>query len=104
MMMENLLRSKEDWHLIEVGVTTAPENATAEQLQAAASSKLLDLKVKNYLFQAIDRTIMETIMNRETAKDIWDAMKQKNLGSNKVKRAQLQACRRDFEVLSMEEG
>jgi hypothetical protein len=103
MMMENLLRSKEYWHLIEVGVTTAPENATEEQLQAAASSKLLDLKVKNYLFQAINRTIMETIMNRETAKDIWDAMKQKNLGSNKVKRAQLQACRRDFEVLSMEE-
>jgi hypothetical protein len=47
MMMENLLRSKEYWHLIENGVTTAPENATAEELQTAAASKLLDLKVKN---------------------------------------------------------
>ncbi|PNY13276.1 retrovirus-related Pol polyprotein from transposon TNT 1-94 [Trifolium pratense] len=30
MLMENLLRSKEYWSLIENGVTVAPENATAE--------------------------------------------------------------------------
>jgi hypothetical protein len=104
MMMENLLRSKEYWHLVEVGITAAPANPTGEQLQAENASKLLDLKVKNYLFQAIDRTIMETILNRTTAKDIWDAMRQKYQGSTKVKRAQLQALRRDFEVLVMGEG
>jgi hypothetical protein len=104
MMMENLLRSKEYWHLIEVGVTPAPTNPTAEQIQADNALKLLDLKVKNYLFQAIDRTIMETILNRNTAKDIWDSMKQKYQGSTKVKRAQLQALRRDFEVLAMGES
>jgi hypothetical protein len=104
MMMENLLRSKEYWHLIEVGMTPTPENPTAEQLQADNAQKLLDLKVKNYLFQAIDRTIMETILNRTTAKDIWDSMRQKYQGSTKVKRAQLQALRRDFEVLAMGES
>jgi hypothetical protein len=83
MMMENLLRSKEYWHLVEVGITAAPANPTAEQLQAENASKLLDLKVKNYLFQAIDRTIMETILNRTTTKDIWDAMRQKYQGSTK---------------------
>jgi hypothetical protein len=46
---------------------------------------------------------METILNRNTAKDIWDAMRQKYHGSTKVKRAQLQALRRDFEVLVMGE-
>jgi hypothetical protein len=70
MMMENLLRSKEYWHLVEVGVTPAPANPTAEQIQADNALKFLDLKVKNYLFQAIDRTVMETILNRNTAKDI----------------------------------
>jgi hypothetical protein len=104
MMMENLLRSKEYWHLIEVGITPTPENPTEEQLQADNAAKLLDLKVKNYLFQAIDRTIMETILNRSTAKDIWDSMRQKYQGSTKVKRAQLQALRRDFEVLAMGES
>ncbi|MCH86107.1 retrovirus-related Pol polyprotein from transposon TNT 1-94 [Trifolium medium] len=50
MLMENLLRSKEYWSLIETGVTVAPQNATAEQLRVANESKLRDLKVKNYLF------------------------------------------------------
>jgi hypothetical protein len=63
--MENLLRSKEYWSLIETGVVTAPANATAEQRKAAEDSKLRDLKVKNYLFQAIDRSILETILVRD---------------------------------------
>ncbi|GAU10696.1 hypothetical protein TSUD_424250, partial [Trifolium subterraneum] len=103
MLMENLLRSKELWSLIEVGVVTAPVNATAEQQRSAAESKLRDLKVKNFLFQSIDRTLLETILNRETAKDIWEAMKRKYQGSTKVKRAQLQSSRKEFELLAMGE-
>ncbi|CAJ2655556.1 unnamed protein product [Trifolium pratense] len=64
MLMENLLRSKEYWSLIE----------------------------------------NETILNRETARDIWKAMKFKYQGSTKVKRAQLQALRKEFEVLEMGES
>jgi hypothetical protein len=37
MLMENFLRSKDLWELVEVGVTVAPENATAEQQQEAAA-------------------------------------------------------------------
>ncbi|KAK2361395.1 hypothetical protein QL285_086549 [Trifolium repens] len=104
MLMENLLRSKEFWPLIETGVVTAPANATADQRRIANESKLQDLKVKNYLFQSIDRSILETILVRDTAKDIWDAMKRKYQGSTKVKRAQLQSLRREFEVLAMGES
>ncbi|GAU50271.1 hypothetical protein TSUD_131240 [Trifolium subterraneum] len=104
MLMENLLRSKEFWPLIETGVTIAPPNATVEQIRTANESKLLDLKVKNYLLQSIDRTIMETILTRETAKYIWEAMQRKFQGSTKVKRAQLQALRREFEILAMKES
>jgi hypothetical protein len=102
--MENLLRSKEYWNLIENGVTVAPANPTAEQLRIANQSKLRDLKVKNYLFQSIDRAILETILVRDSAKDIWDAMKRKYQGSTKVKRAQLQALRREFEILTMKDS
>jgi RNase H-fold protein (predicted Holliday junction resolvase) len=90
--------------LIENGVVIAPANATAEQRRLADESKLRDLKVKNYLFQAIDRSILETILNRETSRDIWEAMRRKYQGSTKVKRAQLQALRREFEVLAMGES
>ena len=74
------------------------------QQKSIADQKLKDLKVKNYLFQAFDRTIMETILNRDTAKHIWDSMKQKYQGSTRVKRAQLQALRKEFEVLQVKEG
>ncbi|GAU45313.1 hypothetical protein TSUD_300420 [Trifolium subterraneum] len=106
MLMENLIRSKEFWPLIETGVVVAPANATVEQHRLADESRLrdLNLKVKNYLFQSIDRSIMETILNRDTSKDIWDAMKRKFQGSSKVKRAHLQALRKEFEVLAMREG
>ncbi|KAK2357463.1 hypothetical protein QL285_094729 [Trifolium repens] len=104
MLMENLLRSKEYWTLIETGVVVAPANATPEQRRLADESKLRDLKVKNYLFQAIDRSILETILNRDTSRDISEAMRRKYQGSTKVKRAQLQALRREFEVLAMGEG
>jgi hypothetical protein len=103
MLMENLIRSKELWDLIEVGVTIAPADATEAQRQAAAASKLRDLKLKNYLFQSIERPILETILVRDTSKDIWDAMRSKYQGSTKVKRANLQALRREFEILSMKE-
>jgi hypothetical protein len=104
MLMENLLRSKEYWNIVESGVTIAAPNATAEQRRVAEESKLRDLKAKNYLFQSIDRTIMETILVKDSAKDIWDSMRRKYQGSTKVKRAQLQALRREFEILAMKEG
>lgn len=56
------------------------------------------------MFQAIDSTIMETVLDKETAKGIWNSTKQKYQGSTKVKRAQVQALRREFEILGMKEG
>lgn len=84
--MENLLRPKEYWELIESGVYAAPENATPDQAKKAEESRLKDLKAKNYLFQAIDRGILETILVKDTAKDIWESMKKKYQGTTKVKR------------------
>jgi hypothetical protein len=64
---------------------------------------LKDLKAKNYLFQSIDRSIIETILDKTTLRAIWESMAKKFQGSTKVKRAQLQALRGEFEVLHMKE-
>ena len=53
-------------------------------------TKLKDLKIKNYLFQAIDKTILKTIAHKETVKQLWDSMKVKYQGNARVQRAQLQ--------------
>ncbi|GMP36472.1 hypothetical protein CsSME_00008588 [Camellia sinensis var. sinensis] len=104
--MENFLRSKEYWPIVEFGVAEPATNIVLTDTQKIEleGRKLKDLKAKNYLFQVINRPILETILSKETAKDIWDSMKQKYLGFARVKRAQLQALRRDFETLQMKNG
>jgi hypothetical protein len=102
MVMENSLRSKEYWSLVETG--SLQQLGVQNQLRHKEKLLLKDLKVKNYLFQAIDRSISETIIMKETSKNIWDSMKQKYQGTTRVKRAQLQALRREFEILQMKAG
>ncbi|KAL9412440.1 hypothetical protein AB3S75_045966 [Citrus x aurantiifolia] len=77
MLMENFLRSKEYWSLVETG---------CEDLQA------------------IDRTILETILQKDTSKQIWDSMKRKYERNARVKRLVLQALRKEFETLEMKPG
>ncbi|KAJ1429972.1 Zinc finger, CCHC-type [Sesbania bispinosa] len=105
-LMENFLRPKEYWHLVEHGIFIVPNkaNASKAEIKLMEEQRLKDLKIKNYLYQAIDREILDTILNDETSKNIWDSMKQKLQGSTRVKRAQLQALRKDFEMLQMKEG
>ncbi|TXG57024.1 hypothetical protein EZV62_018337 [Acer yangbiense] len=103
MLMENFLRSKEFWSLVETGYVEPEAGAavTEAQRKRLEELKLKDLKVKNYLFQAIDRTILETIIEKNTSKQIWDSMKRKYEGNARVKRSILQALRKEFETLEM---
>lgn len=66
--------------------------------------KLKDLKAKNYLFQAIDHTILERILCKDTSKHIWDSMRRKYQSCAKTKRQQLQDLRTEFETLKMKSG
>ncbi|XP_037494381.1 uncharacterized protein LOC119370393 [Jatropha curcas] len=106
MLMENFLRSKEYWHLVEDGVPATAEGVslTDAQKKSFEDQKLKDLKAKNFLFQALGRSVLETILKKDTAKDIWDSLKQKYHITTRVKRAQLQALRKEFEILHMNTG
>lgn len=106
MLMENLLRSKEYWSVIEMRYAeSAPgEVLTNAQRKTLEETKLKDLKVKNYLFQSIDKSILKIITQKETAKQLWDSMKVKYQGNARVQRAQLQILRRNFEMLEMKIG
>lgn len=103
MVMENLLRSKEYWTVVESGYNEPekPETLTAEQRKTLEELKLKDLKAKNYLFQSLDRTILKTITLKETSKQLWDSMKMKCQGNARVQKAQLNRLRRSFEILEM---
>lgn len=106
LVMENLLRSKEYWCVVESGIPdlSGIANPTAAQQKEVDDAKLKDLKAKNYLFQSIDKAILKTIAQKNTAKQLWDSMKVKHRGTERVKRAQLQRLRKSFETLEMKIG
>ena len=106
MLMENFLRSKEYWQVVSGGIAEPATNSpmTDAQKTEIEGQRLKDLKTKNYLFQAIDRSILETILCKDTSQQIWDSMKKKYQGSTRTKRQQLQAHRFEFETLRMKPG
>ncbi|CAM8943861.1 unnamed protein product [Rhodiola kirilowii] len=108
LLMENFLRSKEYWNIVEKGfiepATKEGEVLSHAQTKILEESRLKDLREKNYLFSSIDKTILKTITQKKTLKLLWDSMKTKYQGNERMKRAQLQTLRRDFELLEMKGG
>ncbi|KAL0433267.1 UNVERIFIED_CONTAM: hypothetical protein Slati_2661000 [Sesamum latifolium] len=104
MLMENFLRSKEYWQVVSDGIPELTATMTDAQKTDIELMKLKDLKAKNYLFKVIDRSILETILCKDTSKQIWDSMKKKYEGSVKAKRQQLQTLRTEFENLKIKSG
>ncbi|XP_074327039.1 uncharacterized protein LOC141664979 [Apium graveolens] len=101
MIMKNLLRFKEYWVAVEKGYNEqdSRDKLTPAEITSPEEMKLKDLKAKNYLFQSIDKSILKTITQKEISKQLWDSMKVKCQGNARVKRAQLNRLRQDFEVL-----
>ena len=105
-VMENFFRAKALWNVIETGYEEPIDatTLTTEQRDRLESNKTSDHKVKHYLYQSIDRVTFEQILDRRTSKIIWESMKKKFGGNDRVKRSLLQKLRRDFELLEMKDS
>ena len=64
-------------------------------------ARLKNHQVKHYLFKAIDHTVFEQILDSCTMKIVWDSMKRKFDGIQKLKNSLLNASRKELEVLKM---
>lgn len=80
------MRSKKYWQIVSDGI---PEPVVGTINTKVDGLKLKDLKPKNFLFQAINRSILETILYKDTFKQIWDFIKKKYQGLAKAKRQKL---------------
>ena len=56
-------------NIVEIGVIELGSRVvlTKTQQKRMKEQRLKDLKVKTYLFQAIDRSILETILNKDNS-------------------------------------
>ena len=57
-----------------------------------------------YLYQALPEDLVLQIANCETAKEIWDAIKTRHLGVERVMEARLQALKTELDLIRMKEG
>ncbi|CAL1400093.1 unnamed protein product [Linum trigynum] len=103
--MENLLRSKEYWPIVQQGFKDRKgEELSKYETKALDDLKLKGLKAKNYLFCFIDKTILNTISKKGTTKDLWDSMKVKYQGNAKVQKSNLHALSQNFEIIEIKGG
>jgi hypothetical protein len=105
-VMENFFRAKGLWNLIEIGFEEPASTVvlTTEQRAQLDNAKTNDHKVKHYLYQSIDRVTIDQIQDRRSSKIIWESMKKKFGGNERVRKSLLQKLRRDFEILEMNES
>ncbi|GAA0140159.1 hypothetical protein LIER_42608 [Lithospermum erythrorhizon] len=105
-LMENFLRAKGLWGVIERGIGEPIDGTLLNDNQRALleEGRTQNFQVKHYLFQAIDRSVFEQILDRSSAKIIWESLKKKFGGNEKVKKATRNALVREFELIEMSKG
>ncbi|GKB25712.1 zinc finger, CCHC-type containing protein [Tanacetum coccineum] len=62
-----------------------------------------DKTVIAFLYQALPKEQLLQIKKHKTAKAIWDALKTRHIGEERVQQARLQTLKSDFEMLHMKE-
>lgn len=87
MRMKILLKVHKAWEIIENEVENDDKNDIAMAL----------------LFQSIPETLILQVGELTTAKKVWDAIKTRYVGAERVKEARLQTLMADFDRLKMKE-
>ncbi|KAK1417930.1 hypothetical protein QVD17_27066 [Tagetes erecta] len=85
--MRVILNVHDVWDTVEPGSADSKKNNTAMAV----------------LFQAIPESLLLQIGNLKTMKEMWDAIKTRHLGADRVKEARLQTLMNEFEGLKMKE-
>ncbi|GJW46839.1 zinc finger, CCHC-type containing protein [Tanacetum coccineum] len=74
-----------------------------EPLEMTQSDNKKDKTVIAFLYQALPEEQLLQITKHKTAKAIWDALKTRHIGEERVQQARLQTLKSEFEMLHMKE-
>ncbi|KAG7557329.1 Zinc finger CCHC-type superfamily [Arabidopsis suecica] len=88
MRMKPMLRVNKVWEAIEPGTTDEDKNDMAKAL----------------LFQSIPEELILRVGELETAKEVWEAIKSRHVGADRVKEARLQTLTAEFDRIKMNES
>lgn len=89
--MEAILDAQGLWESIE------PEAGVAVDEK---KSKL----ARAFIFQSIPEVILMQVAKKKTAKEVWESLKTRYLGADRVQKARLHTLKSEFEALRMKDG
>ncbi|CAN6691653.1 unnamed protein product [Malus baccata var. baccata] len=103
-----LFGSQDLWEVVSNGYdepTTEQEAAyTADQRNTLKDLRKKDKKALYLLYQGLEDSTFEKIVEATTSKQVWDTLTTIYQGVDRVKRVRLQSLRADFEATHMKEG
>ncbi|GKA31376.1 hypothetical protein Tco_0717681, partial [Tanacetum coccineum] len=88
--MQIILEANGLWKMIEPNEKTQADNRKDKTAIA-------------FLYQSLSEEQLLQITKHKTAKAIWDALKTRHIGEERVQQARLQTLKSDFEMLHMKE-
>lgn len=90
--------------VIEDGLPELGAKATEEEKRNYKMQVKLDSKARFMMYQCVSSKIFNKISKTTTAKEVWDILMKTYGDGDKNKKVKLQALRRQFKVLIMDEG
>jgi hypothetical protein len=84
------------WEVVE-----PTEGSLAGALTEAQNAK--DKKVRAHLFQCLSDELLMQVAKKKTGKEVWDSLKARFVGAERVKDARLQTLKTEFDALRMKE-
>lgn len=84
------------WEVVE-----PPEGTSAEKQTKSAMSK--DKKVRAHLFQCLSDNLFMQVAKKKSENEVWDSLKARFVGADRVRDARLQTLKTKFDALKMKE-
>ncbi|KAI3498732.1 hypothetical protein L1887_09191 [Cichorium endivia] len=89
--MEAIMDAQGVWESIEPATGVAVDEKKSKKARA-------------FIFQALPDDVILQVAQKKTAKEVWDSLKTRYLGADRVQKARLQTLKSEFDSLRMKEG
>jgi hypothetical protein len=98
--VQAIMVDQDEWGVVEL---EPGESATTPTAEEAAKITAKDKKIKSHLLQCIPDDLLMQVAKKKMGKEVWESMKARFVGADRVKDARLQTLKSEFDAIQMKE-
>ena len=88
------------WEIVEPPEAEAGNTLTAAQMSTQTTK---DKKIQTHLFQCVSDELLMQVVKKKTGREVWEALKARFVGAERVRYARLQNLKSEFDALAMKD-